>query len=236
MIRVLTDPEETSAKIPSVAIDLSGAHSPGVKGTGFSRSDCDGLPPTAQDLTQTEAIDETVSYLEEVHQKGERAANLILEAPLSWAFTAAEGATRNDARLREVETRASYIELKTTSQRNRPWNINAGASTSLMALLFLNELVPRIPDELTVHLFEGFWSWVKKPKRHGDVARGLLEGLAAGGSRVVRLPDSSSSIGYRTALQLLDIPAEKQNQPPLIVFGHKDLANAFRPVSPRPLA
>jgi hypothetical protein len=227
MIHVPTDPGQVNTDLPSIAIDLSGAYTPDKRGTGFAISCRGDLPAASDDLTQTDALKVTVSHFQQLRQAGETSTNLILEAPLSWAFASSD--LFLDARLREIEKPSSYPALDLQPNQVRPWNSNAGASTSLMALLFLKALDPQIPRGLTVNLFEGFWSWKRKPKRHGEVAEDLLEGLQAGGNRVVSLP--KSSISYRTVLKLLNIRAQNQDRPPLIIFGYKELAIAYRPAS-----
>ncbi|MFN0128095.1 MAG: hypothetical protein ACKV19_15575, partial [Verrucomicrobiales bacterium] len=154
------------------------------------------------------------------------AVNLILEAPLSYAVALDAS---SDARLRDIENPQSYPQLALLPNQQRPWNSNAGASTALMALVFLSDLQSRTPKGITLNLFDGFWSWLPKPCKHAEVAQGLLEGLQSAGNRVIRL--RAGAVAYRTALELLGIDATNGLIPPLIVFGHKDLADAYQPLA-----
>lgn len=227
MLHVPTDPKQANPDLPTVAIDLSAAYSSEKKGTGFATSGLNCTPSAFRNVTQTQALNQTLDFFKRVEETGIVSVNLILEAPLSWTFASTEPPNHLDARLREIEKPSSFPNLRLKPGKIRGWMVNAGASTSLVALLFLKELEPQIPKDLRVNLFEGFWSWVKKPKQHRDVAEGLLDGLKQGDRRIVSLPPSS--ICYRTALQFLGIPAENASVPPLVVFGHHDLAEAYVP-------
>jgi|GEM_PF-4396112 len=222
---------EVDSSIPSVAIDLSGAYSaPAPLGTGYAQTQWRHVAMMAQDVTQTQAVDLTLAYFNQVRVAGAIRVNLILEAPLCWAFSDQDAESRLNANVRSVERRSNYANDLCDSKHDRPWTVNAGASTSLMALLFLKDLAGQIPHGLTVNLFEGFWSWLNKLRRHHAVASALLEGLQAGGKRIVTLP-TTQAIRYQTALRFLQIsttPATHANRPPLIIFGHHNLADAYQ--------
>ena len=224
MIHVPTNTTEVDASLPGIAVDLSGAYSVGKAATGFASSQWGTIKATEYDLTQTKAVEMTVSCLQRFQTQGAAKVNLILEAPLSWAVASQDASS--DARLREIEKPSSYPRLHIAPNKVRPWNCNAGASTALMALIFLADLFSKISSGPSINLFEGFWSWMQKPKSHSRVALDLLGGLKIGGKRVVRLPDSM--VSYRTTLQLLGIPAENGHRPPLVILGHKTLADAYQ--------
>lgn len=99
-----------------------------------------------------------------------------------------------------------------------------------MTLIFLTDLRAHAPKGFTINLFEGFWSWgneLGKPKKHYKVALQLLDGLKAGGNRMIWL--SSAKLHYRTALDLLRIKSSTASIPPPIIFGHEKLASAYAP-------
>jgi len=221
--------DEFDGSLPAVAIDLSGAHSDvAPNGTGYAQRNRGGVAAMARDVTQTEAADWALAYFTQVRAAGETCANLILEGPLSWAFSSQGNENRLNAVVRSVERRANYADDLCESERDRPWTLNAGASTSLMGQILLKNLAGQIPQGLRVSLFEGFWSWIAKPSRHHAVASGLLAGLAQGNNRIVTLP-ALAQVRYETTLQFLQIPAVHAERPPLIVFGHQLLADNYHP-------
>lgn len=222
MFSIPKNTNEIQIDLPTFAVDISGAYTSGARGTGFA---ClgPGLEDSSADLTQNEAIDHIASRLHIV-KENMPGVNLIVEAPLSYAM-ATSGSS--DALLREIEKPESYPKLTLPANRVRPWNSNAGASTALMALIFLTDLQARAPKGVTINLFEGFWTWLRKPNKHARVAMDLLECFRAGGKRVVWMP--SKNVHYRTALDLLKVESPDANMPPPVVFGHKDLANAYAP-------
>lgn len=225
MFHVPKSPGDAERGLPTFAVDISGAYTCGVQGTGFASrgfgsTDCHG-----EDLSQSKVVDRIVTSLEALKNNKEGRVNLIIEAPLSYAV-ASSGSS--DALLREIEKPASYPALQLDANRVRPWNCNAGASTALMTLIFLTDLRARAPKGVTINLFEGFWSWgneLGKPKKHFKVALQLLDGLKAGGNRVIWLPDDK--VNYRTALDLLRFDSSTASTPPPIVFGHEKLASAY---------
>lgn len=206
--------------LPTFAVDVSGAYTDGKRGTGFAFRTPE--KSHAQDLTQTEVIEQIAGWLEKLRAEGIETVNLILEAPLSYAVAVNAS---SDARLRDIEKPQSYPQLALPLNHPRPWNSNAGSSTAMMALVFLSDLRSRAPEGITVNLFEGFWSWLPKPRNHAEVAQGLLQGLQS--DRVISL--AVGAVAYRTALRLLGINTPNAGTPPWIVFGHEDLANAYDP-------
>jgi hypothetical protein len=216
---------ETEIGLPTFAVDISGAYTCGAQGTGFASRGFESGDCLGEDLSQSKVVDRIVTSLESLKRNKGGKVNLIVEAPLSYAV--ASGGS-SDALLREIEKPASYPALQLNANRVRPWNCNAGASTALMALIFLTDLRARAPQGVTINLFEGFWSWgneLGKPKKHFKVALQLLDSLQAGGNRVIWLPDAK--VHYRTALDLLRIESSTTSTPPPIVFGHEKLASAY---------
>lgn len=225
MIRVIPSPKAKFANLPTLAIDVSAAHSVSRKGTGFGFQQTPSTPIELEDLTQTEALSKTIEKIRELKKSSLDTANLILEAPLSGAVSSGDAFL--DAQLRPTDIPSNYPKLHLRRGQSRPWNGNAGAATMLMALMFLRSLAERMPESFTLNLFEGFWTWGAKPRKHHLVAKGLIEALRAGGNRIIKL--SEDSFKYTTALQLLGIAAENQNHPPLIVFGNSGLGDAYQP-------
>lgn len=229
---------EIAPEIPTVAIDLSSAYSlPVSRNTGYSVAPWDSLPEENKDFTQEVAATRLIDYMTKAQALGASRINLILEAPLSFRFSCSEGqrATLN-AHARSVELRTNYPTLDVASHGNRPWTLNAGASTALMALFFLKEIRRRAPDGISINLFEGFWSWVAKPKDHHTVTRSLVAHLRSRKEGfIVKLPTDKIT-SYRTALDLLDDTSPTVVTPPLIVFGHPDLARAYQPSGHSPLS
>jgi hypothetical protein len=222
MFSIPKNSNEIQIDLPTFAVDISGAYTSGAQGTGFA-SLGPGVEDNSADITQNEAIDRIASLLHSL-KENTPGVNLIIEAPLSYAM-ATSGSS--NALLREIEKPASYPKLTLAANRVRPWNSNAGASTALMALIFLTDLQARAPKGVTINLFEGFWTWLRKPDKHARVAMDLLEGFRAGGKRVVWI--TSKNVHYRTALDLLKIGSPDASIPPPVVFGHEDLANAYAP-------
>lgn len=223
MIRVTSS---EFAHLPTFAIDVSAAHSANRKGTGFAYQQGRSTAVEKEDVTQTEALSKTIERIQKLNESSLNTANLILEAPLSGAISCRDAFL--DARLRSTDIPSNYPALNLHAGQSRPWNVNAGAATMLMALMFLRSLTERMPESFVLNLFEGFWTWgEEKPKQHHLVAKGLIESLRAGGNRIIKLPEDD--FVYATALQLLGIEAENQECPPLIVFGNSALADAYQP-------
>lgn len=78
---------------------------------------------------------------------------------------------------------------------------------------FLGNIRRRLPTGITLNLFEGFWSWIDKPKDHHIVTKHLNEGRR---EFIVKLPTDEGT-QYQTALNLLGdnspIPAEPIGDP-----------------------
>ena len=220
MFHVPDNMNDEITRLPTFAVDVSGAYTDGKKGTGFAFRTPE--KSHAEDLTQTEVIKQIAGCLEELRDGGIGTVNLILEAPLSYAVAVKAS---SDARLRDIEKPQSYPLLALPPDRPRPWNSNAGASTAMMALVLLADLRSRAPEGISVNLFEGFWSWLPKPRKHAEVALGLLNGMRS--NHVIRL--AVGAVAYRTAVELLGINSPSAGTPPWIVFGHEDLANAYHP-------
>lgn len=212
--------------LPTVAIDLSGAYADRApQKTGYLQPQWNQIQEKAEPFTQAGAADRFSSFLSEATKLGAEAANLILEAPLSYAFAPEPEDFSLNAQRRPVERKTNYSGLDCIND-DRPWIRNAGAATALVALLFLKTVRPHIPKAMTVNLFEGFWSWISTETPHQDDVEGLIKGFQEG--HIVSALNQSKQ-KFQTALQLLGDDSEEASRPPLIVFGHKDLAAAYNP-------
>ena len=221
--------------LPTAAIDLSGAYSdPAPAGTGYAQSQWQLIPSMAKDLTQSQAAKRFVDYVDAAKDAGAPSVNLILEAPLSYCFEGRRtGSTSLNARLRAVERGKHYPQLRESNVPDRPWTVNAGASTALVAILLLRHLNISLPAGLQVNLFEGFWSWSEKPNAHHKVARALIEGFSANAAdepaHIVPLPDGADEFHYQTILDVVFPTANPTSSPPLIVYGDPVLAGLYSP-------
>ena len=226
-------PTEIDRCLPTAAIDLSGAFSdPAPNGTGYAHCSWMGSREVSEDVTQAQAVSRLCEYVTKVKQSNARAMNLILEAPLSYCFDGAHGGgTSLNARLRAPELRSNYTQFESRSKTDRPWTLNAGSSTALAAILFLRQLKSALPEGIEINLFEGFWSWSKKPGKHHKVASSLVTALLRDPSErpplVVSLPAGDSQFHYQTILDVVFPQANQATSPPLIVFGDQWLAKAY---------
>lgn len=226
---VPAESSEIQTDLATVAIDLSGAYAePAPAKTGYFQPAWGGHEARNGPCTQAEAASWFTSFLNHVAGTGGSAVNLILEAPLSYACASRPNRFPLNAQRRSVERKTNYTNPDLITD-DRPWIRNAGAATALVALLFLNAIRPHIPKGITVQLFEGLWSWIPAKTRHQDDVHGLAEGIKVG--RVVAAQVGPGQISH-TALDLLGDTSPTASRPPLIVFGHPDLATAYNPTSP----
>ncbi len=164
MIRVILSSNDGFADLPTLAIDVSAAHSVNRRGTGFAYQANNSADPELEDLTQTEALSKTIERIHELNKSSLDSANLILEAPLSGAVCSRD--TFLDARLRPTDIPSNYPKLGLRAGQSRPWNGNAGASTMLMALMFLRSLATRIPEQFTLIFSKAFGHGEKRSRRN----------------------------------------------------------------------
>ncbi|MFZ4778645.1 MAG: hypothetical protein ACOYM3_25030, partial [Terrimicrobiaceae bacterium] len=169
-----------------------------------------------------------------------REVGLIIEAPLSYAFKfeSNNGSKKDFAHCnpiyREIETGLNYDSKYPDDNDYRSWTNNGGASSALMAILFLQQLNERLRDDnrATIHLFEGFHTWKKNSSNekapttnHKRDAEDLFKGFRAGYIHTLTHPSDEI---YRTALNLLCINGVNADKPPLVVFGRKERFEQFR--------
>jgi hypothetical protein len=217
---------EIDLDLPTVAIDLSGAYAEiAQKKTGYSQPQWLRIGEKTGPCSQAEAAEWFTTSLSAMAESGAKSVNLILEAPLSYAFAPNPEGIPLNAQRRPVERKTNYLNPELIND-DRPWIRNAGAATALVALLFLKEIRPRIPDTMIVNLFEGFWSWIDTATPHQDDVKGLIKGFRQG--HIVPALNQSTQ-NFQTALQLLGETSEHAVRPPFVVFGHPALAEAYKP-------
>lgn len=223
---VPADVSEIDHDLPIVAIDLSGAYAePAPQKTGYLQPRWNGIKDHTGPVTQAKAAKLFNIFLSGAAEMGTEAVNLILEAPLSYAFAPGPKDFPLNAQRRPVERKTNYSGLDCIND-DRPWIRNAGAATALVALLFLKAVQPRIPKSMTINLFEGLWSWIGGSSPHQGDVEGLIKGFQEERIVPAKLGEQQA---FQTALQLLGDDSPTAARPPLIVFGHPDLAAAYKP-------
>jgi len=203
------------AKLPMVSVDISGSYTENSQSTGYCEfSGQDPYLLEGESLNQEGASEKAGIF---IHKHPE--VCLILESPLSYAFK--EGC----AVCREIEKGNNYPKFEEIGNSVRPWTINAGSSSALGALLFLEKLNSRCKDkETVVYLFEGFHTWKsgdKKKSNHKKDAEDLINGLKNG--NIHRLPAE-----LKTALNLLGFKGKTTHVPPPVVFAKRELLDSFQ--------
>jgi hypothetical protein len=153
-------------KWPVLVIDMGFSETN--RSAGMASANSGTAPP--EDHRFSEIIGEVNTHLENLAADGKNSAILILEAPLSAAFTH-EGNPCH----RQIELQRNYLP----GQRPRSpkgWYYQAGANLSLGSIQFLRSL--DIPKAFELHLAEAFYCSVQANENHPDhhaVATELLE-------------------------------------------------------------
>jgi hypothetical protein len=120
--------------------------------------------------------------------QGKEAIGLIIEAPLSVAFTK----TSLDTDGNPVGRRGIEIE-KLTKTKTRYWYVGAGAAVTLSALNFLQQIKNNVSSKTKIYIYEGLLSFKNPEKQsHCDDARDLYRAII---NLAEQRPDEKSILG-----------------------------------------
>ena len=153
----ITDKEKanTLRHLPTLAIDLG--FSSKAKSCGL----CFDQESEGKKEKFREAVQSTATWIKKVGE-----CVLILEAPLSGAFSSGNPDARGDFERKDDHGKKS----------DRRWYVGAGGVMALAAIHFLRLLIAKAGKKaIKVHLLEGFASRDKKPSDHARVARDLYK-------------------------------------------------------------
>ncbi len=198
------DTDFSAPNLPVCAVDLGFSKTKVSTGVSVILDGKNIVPPKPMQFAT--AIQAMNNLLECDHQ----GLVLILEAPLSFAFTGDGNPCH-----RHIELRRSY-KARSGPISPKGWFYQAGATLSLASLVFLKRL--QIPENVVVHLIEGFYCNITKNECHpADPA--VAEALAKQFCKRDRPPliaPRSESCGGRIE-SLPGVPGLSDRVPPVLL-------------------
>lgn len=193
-----------STDLPVCAVDLGFSKKKFTTGVNFIHGSEQIIPP------RTFVFSKAIAALNEQFANTQHDIVLIVEAPLSIAFSADANPCH-----RQIELRRNYCARKSPISP-KGWFYQAGANLSLASMFFIRGL--DVPKDVTVHLIEGFYCNIVKNDTHpadAHVAETLVTHFQDEKRPDLVAPRPENSDGIMQALP--GIPALDGKFPPVLL-------------------